>query len=79
LALAVGSALLMVGNVWIAFIAYRDNHVFGMLCFCTCLFTYVYIVVNPEETRRPAVLTGLGLLFALSGFLAGRLTAAPAA
>jgi hypothetical protein len=64
-----GNGLILIGNVWIAFIAYRDSHVFGMLCFFTCLFTYVYILMNLEETWQPAALTGLGFLFLLSGLV----------
>ena len=56
-------------DFWIAFIAYQDSQVFGMLCFGTCLFTYVYIFMNLEETRRPAALTGLGFVFIVSGLL----------
>ena len=67
--LTVGSVLVLVGNVWIAFVAYGDSHVFGMLCFGTCLFTYVYIFMNLEETWRPAALTAVGFLFTFSGLL----------
>ena len=67
--LLVGNGLVLIGNVWIAFIAYQDSQVFGMLCFGTCLFTYVYIFMNLEETRRPAALTGLGFVFVVSGLL----------
>jgi hypothetical protein len=62
-----GNGLVLIGNIWIAFIAYRDSHVYGVLCFGTCLFTYVYIFMNLEETWRPAALTGLGFFFAFSG------------
>jgi hypothetical protein len=72
--LVVGNTLVLVGNVWIGFVAYRDSHVFGMLCFATCLFTYVYIFMNLEETWRPAALTGLGFLFTFSGLLLSRTT-----
>jgi hypothetical protein len=67
--LLIGSGLLAVGNIWIGFIAYQDSHVFGMLCFGTILFTYVYILMNPQETWRPAALSGLGLVFTVSSFL----------
>jgi hypothetical protein len=70
--LAVGSGLVLVGNVWIAFIAYGDSHVFGALCFATCLFTYVYVFMNLEETWRPAALTGVGFLFTFAGLLASQ-------
>ncbi len=73
LLLVVGNGLLLVGNVWIAFVAYRESHVFGMLCFGTCLFTYVYIIMNPDETLRPAALTGLGFLFTVSGFVVSQM------
>jgi hypothetical protein len=76
--LVVGNALLLVGNVWIGFVAYRDNQVFGMLCFGTCLFTYAYIFMNLEETWRPAALTGLGFLFTFSGLLLSGMPAVPA-
>jgi hypothetical protein len=75
--LVVGNTLLLVGNVWIGFVAYRDSHVFGMLCFGTCLFTYVYIFMNLEETWRPAALTGLGFLFTFSGLLLSSLSGVP--
>jgi hypothetical protein len=65
----VGNGLVVIGNVWIGFVAYRDSHVFGMLCFFTFLFTYVYIVMNPSETWQPAVLVGLGFLFIISGWV----------
>ena len=76
--LAVGSGLVLVGNLWITFIAYGDSHVFGMLCFGTCLFTYVYVFINIEETWRPASLAGVGFLFTLSGYLVSHLAGAPA-
>lgn len=69
LLLVVGNTLLVVGNIWIGFVAYRDSQVFGMLCFGTCLFTYVYIFMNLEETWKPAALTGLGFLYIFSGLL----------
>jgi hypothetical protein len=78
LLLVLGACLLVVGNVWIAFIAYTDSQVFGLLCFCTCFFTYVYIVMNPDETWRPGALSGLGLLFSLSGIVVSHLSGAPA-
>lgn len=77
--LTFGTVLMVVGNVWIAFVAYQDSHVFGVLCFGTILFTYVYIFMNPHETWRPAALTVLGLLFTITGFLVPHLAAAPAA
>jgi hypothetical protein len=64
-----GVALMLVGNIWIAFIAFRDHHTYGMLCFFTCLFTYVYIFMNLEETWRPAALTTMGFLFMASAAL----------
>jgi hypothetical protein len=67
LLLVLGNGLMLFGNLWIAFVAYQDSHVYGMLCFGTCLFTYVYIFMNPDETWRPAALTGLGLLMTVSG------------
>jgi hypothetical protein len=67
--MVVGSGLVLVGNIWIAFVAYGDSQVFGMLCFGTCLFTYVYVFINPSETWRPAALTGVGFLFTFSGLL----------
>jgi hypothetical protein len=75
--LVVGNTLVLVGNVWIGFVAYRDSHVFGMLCFATCLFTYAYIFMNLEETWRPAALTGLGFLFTLSGLLVSHMSGVP--
>jgi hypothetical protein len=77
LLLVTGGGLVLVGNVWIGFVAYQDSQVFGLLCFCTCLFAYVYIVVNPDETWRPAGLTVLGLLFTLSGAVASQLAGVP--
>lgn len=74
--LTFGTCLMVVGNVWIAFIAYQDSHVFGVLCFGTILFTYVYIFMNPYETWRPAALTVVGLLFTITGFLVPHLAAA---
>jgi hypothetical protein len=71
LLLVLGGGLVLVGNVWIGFVAYKDSQVFGMLCFFTCLFAYAYIFMNPDETWRPAALTGLGLLFTLSGLVFG--------
>jgi hypothetical protein len=68
-----GTALTLLGNVWIAFVAYKDSQVFGMLCFGTCLFTYVYIFMNLEETWKPALLTGLGFLISLSGLVVSHL------
>ncbi len=76
--LVAGNTLLLVGNVWIGFVAYRDNHVFGMLCFGTCLFSYVYIFMNLEETWRPAALTALGFLFTFSGLLVPGMPEIPA-
>jgi hypothetical protein len=67
--LVVGSGLVLAGNVWIAFVAYGDSQVFGMLCFATCLFTYVYIFMNPYETWRPAALCVVGFLFTFSGMV----------
>ena len=61
-----GGGLVLVGNVWIGFIAYKDNHVFGMLCFFTCFFAYIYFFISPDETWRPGGLTMIGLLFLLS-------------
>jgi hypothetical protein len=58
-----GNGLVLVGNIWVGLIAFRDHHTYGMLCFFTCLFTYVYIIMNLEETWRPASLTALGFLF----------------
>jgi hypothetical protein len=75
--LVIGNTLLLVGNIWIGFVAYRDSHVFGMLCLGTCLFTYVYIFMNLEETWRPAALTGLGFLFTFSGLLVSRMPGVP--
>src|SRR5947209_596215 len=75
--LTAGSVLVLVGNVWIGFIAYQDSSVFGMLCFFTCLFTYAYIFMNLEETWRPACLTGLGFLVTISGLVVCSLTGAP--
>jgi hypothetical protein len=69
LLLTIGGGLVLIGNIWIAFIAYQDSQVFGMLCFCTFLFTYAYIFMNPQETWKPAALTGLGFLFTVSGLL----------
>ena len=77
LALVVGSGLVLAGNLWIGFVAFRDSPVFGMLCFFTCLFTYAYVFMNPEETWRPAALTGLGFLFTLSGLLVSHLSGVP--
>jgi hypothetical protein len=78
--LIAGSALVLVGNVWIAFVAYGDSQVFGFLCFSTCLFSYVYVFMNPDETWRPAALTVLGFLCTFSGLLVSQLAAAaPAA
>jgi hypothetical protein len=78
LLVGIGSVLVVVGNIWIGFVAYRDSQVFGMLCFCTFLFTYVYICVNPDETWRPAALTGFGFLFCLSGLVVAHLAGVPA-
>lgn len=75
--LVVGNTLLVVGNIWIGFVAYRDSQVFGMLCFGTCLFTYAYIFMNLEETWRPASLTGLGFLFIFSGLLVSHTPGVP--
>jgi hypothetical protein len=69
LLMVVGAVLALVGNLWIAFVAYGDSQVFGMLCFATCLFSYVYVCMNPYETWRPAALTGVGFLFSFSGML----------
>jgi hypothetical protein len=76
--LVVGNVLLVIGNIWIGFVAYRDSQVFGMLCFATCLFTYAYIFMNLEETWRPAALTALGFLFIFSGLLVSHVPAVPA-
>jgi hypothetical protein len=77
LLLLAGTALVAVGNVWIGFVAYRDGQVYGMLCFCTCLFVYVYVLMNPDETWRPGALTGLGFVFVVSGLVASHLAGAP--
>ena len=66
LLLILGGGLVLVGNVWIGFIAYKDSHVFGMLCFFTCFFSYIYFFISPDETWRPGGLTVIGLLFFLS-------------
>jgi hypothetical protein len=67
--MVVGSVLVLAGNVWIAFVAYGDSQVFGMLCFATCLFTYVYVFMSPYETWRPAALCVVGFLFTFSGMV----------
>jgi hypothetical protein len=69
LLMILGAVLALVGNLWIAFIAYGDSQVFGMLCFGTCLFSYVYVFMSPYETWRPAALTVVGFLFSFSGML----------
>jgi hypothetical protein len=69
LLMIVGAVLALVGNLWIAFVAYGDSQVFGFLCFATCLFSYVYVLMSPYETWRPAALTVVGFLFSFSGML----------
>jgi hypothetical protein len=67
LLLLLGSALAVLGNLWIVYVAFTDNPLYGILCFSTCLFIYVYVFMNLEETWRPAVLVLLGNLMAWSG------------
>jgi hypothetical protein len=64
-----GNGLMLAGNIWTGFIAFRDDHTYGMLCFFTCLFTYVYIFMNLEETWRPASVTAIGFLFIAAALL----------
>jgi DNA-directed RNA polymerase subunit RPC12/RpoP len=62
----VGTIIYIIGWWWIVLVAFRDDAMYGVLCFVTILFAYVYVVMNFEGTWRPAGLMILGFLMMLS-------------
>jgi hypothetical protein len=69
LMMVLGGGMMGIGNLWILYVAYRDNPTYGVLAFTTCVFTYAYIFINLEETWRPVLLVVLGAVTAGSGWV----------
>lgn len=63
-----GSLTYVVGWGWFLFVAFRDNPMWGALCFITQFFCIPYFFMNMEETWKPATLLVLGILMSLTGW-----------
>jgi hypothetical protein len=64
-----GGAAASFANVWLIYIAFKDNPLYGVLCLTTCLFAWVYMFMNLEEGWRPGALIVLGVVMSLSGWM----------
>jgi hypothetical protein len=63
-----GSGLIGIGTLWIMYVAVTDNPLVGFFSVTTCVFSYVYVFLNPHETWRAGLLSVLGAVMVGSGW-----------
>jgi hypothetical protein len=77
---SVGGIFILLGQIWLIWIAFDDNFISGILiltgpalCGITYIYTLFYIVMNLDTAGRAAIVWGFGASMFISGILIARI------
>jgi hypothetical protein len=63
----IGYIVMAVGGIWILILAFQDSAMWGILCFCIPLASFVFVFTHFEDAKKPFFVWLAGLPIYLLG------------